>query len=384
VPAREVLRRSAIWSLLVGYLVVAICALVLSGDLFVIVGWTAFPVIGALILIHRPGHNVGRVLLSIGVLWAIVAGSILAIELLGAQSAEWLRLSLSVVGNGAGVFAYVALMLVVLIFPTGRVETTAGRVLLLLLVALTALTLIACLFVPVPTSDLARPWLLEALGTTTGPDGFFTNLAVPVLIAAELLELSVRWNRSDRSERFQYRWFAVGCAIVIALLIGDAVWQSLSPTTHGSAADVGWLVVLPVNAIPIAIGFAILRYGLYSIGRVVSRAVSYAVVSAAVVAVYSLVVTSVTWVMPAASALPVAIATLAAATLFLPILRRVQHHVDRHFDRQHYDAQRVVAAFGERLRTGIDPTRTVDDLQQAVETTFQPASLGLWTREVLP
>ena len=59
--------------------------------------------------------------------------------------------------------------------------------------------------------------------------------------------------------------------------------------------------------------------------------------------------------------------------------RRVQRGLDRRFDRERYDAQKVVDVFGERVRTGADPASTTDDLRLAVQTTLQPASLGVWT-----
>jgi hypothetical protein len=55
--------------------------------------------------------------------------------------------------------------------------------------------------------------------------------------------------------------------------------------------------------------------------------------------------------------------------------------VDRRFDRERYDAARIVDAFGEQLRTAVDPARTTGDLATAVDKALQPASLGLWTRE---
>ena len=77
----------------------------------------------------------------------------------------------------------------------------------------------------------------------------------------------------------------------------------------------------------------------------------------------------------------VALATLAAAAVFLPALRFLRRSVDRVFNRSQYDAERVVLAFGERIRNGADPHTAGSDLVGAVGRTLQPTAIGLWVRQ---
>ena len=110
-----------------------------------------------------------------------------------------------------------------------------------------------------------------------------------------------------------------------------------------------------INAIPVTIGIAVLRYRLFEIDRVISRTVAYAVVTVLLVGTYALVVTSVSRLLPQSQQLAVAGATLAAAALFRPLLRRVQERVDRRFNRARYDATREVEGYASSLRDSVDP-----------------------------
>ena len=124
------------------------------------------------------------------------------------------------------------------------------------------------------------------------------------------------------------------------------------------------------------------RYRLYELDRVVSRTVSYAVVSLTLVAVYVGVVTTASGLLPDSSdGLVVAVATLAAAALFRPVLSRVQGTVDRRFNRQRYDGQMAVEQFADRMRHQVHPAVVSDELMATLEKTVRPSALALWTRE---
>ncbi|HEV2935985.1 MAG TPA: hypothetical protein VGY96_22920, partial [Streptosporangiaceae bacterium] len=75
----------------------------------------------------------------------------------------------------------------------------------------------------------------------------------------------------------------------------------------------------------------------------------------------------------------VAAATLAAAGLFNPIRRLVQHAVDRRFNRARYDAEATVAAFAARLKNAVDLDAVRDDLASVVQAALEPAHVWVWT-----
>ena len=133
--------------------------------------------------------------------------------------------------------------------------------------------------------------------------------------------------------------------------------------------------------IPLSIGFAILRYRLYDLDRIVSRTVSYAAVSGVLIATYVGLVTGVSRLIPDNSkSLAVAASTLGVAALLQPLRRRVQAVVDRRFNRSRYDSARLVEAFTVRLREQVDLVALEADLLGVVHQTMEPTSARLWLR----
>lgn len=202
----------------------------------------------------------------------------------------------------------------------------------------------------------------------------FGGLLAPSFIGS-IASLFVRYRRANGLQRTQLRWVLWVLGLVVSVLILS--W-AVPEDVRLLQEFVQQSAYLSYVLVPLAILVAVLRYRLYEIDRIISRTVSYALVSLVVVGVYLLVVTSVHWLLPELPAIGVAIATLAAAGLFLPVLRWVRRIVDRRFDRERYNAEKVVDAFGDRLRNGADPHTTPQDLTRAVEQTLQPSKVGLW------
>ena len=125
---------------------------------------------------------------------------------------------------------------------------------------------------------------------------------------------------------------------------------------------------------------AILRYRLYDIDRIISRTLAYAIVTGLLVGVYAGLVLLAQQVLRTSSPVAVAASTLAAAALFAPVRRRVQHTVDRRFNRARYDADQTIAEFAARAKdaTDLDSVRT--DLAASVSRALEPAHVTVWIR----
>jgi hypothetical protein len=131
-------------------------------------------------------------------------------------------------------------------------------------------------------------------------------------------------------------------------------------------------------ALPVSMGVAVFRYRLLDIDRILSRTLSYAIVTGLLVGVYAGLVLLATWVLTVHAPLAVAAATLAAAALFTPVRRRVQRAVDRRFNRARYDADRTIAAFATRLQDAVDLDTVKTSLLAAVAGSVEPAHLPVW------
>jgi hypothetical protein len=128
------------------------------------------------------------------------------------------------------------------------------------------------------------------------------------------------------------------------------------------------------------VAVAVLRYRLWDLDRLVSRTVTYALVTALLVVPYLLVVPAASRLAEGSGSLAVAAATLAVAALFRPLRRRVQDLVDRRFNRRRYDAARTLDAFAVRLRDQVDLDALEGELLGVVDQTMQPTQASLWLR----
>jgi hypothetical protein len=80
------------------------------------------------------------------------------------------------------------------------------------------------------------------------------------------------------------------------------------------------------------------------------------------------------------SSVAVAVSTLIVAGLFLPVRRRVQRLVDRHFYRSKIDAEAMLGRFGARLQHEADLETLVAELDHVVRDALQPALVAVWLR----
>ena len=185
----------------------------------------------------------------------------------------------------------------------------------------------------------------------------------------------VAYRRSTGESRQQLKALMTGGALGLF-----GMFAALGPgSTFGTdvVTDVGIMVLA---ALPISIGVGILKYRLYEIDRLISRTLSYLIVTGLLVGVFAAIVVLGTRVLPFSSPVAVAASTLAAAGLFNPLRGRVQRLVDRRFNRTRYDAEAIIAVFTLRLRYAVDLETVQSGLLAAVNQAVAPTHASVWIR----
>jgi hypothetical protein len=186
---------------------------------------------------------------------------------------------------------------------------------------------------------------------------------------------AMSYRRSSGERRQQLKWLLAGSVLAA---ISFALDNLLSASSGILSATSGTVTALALLGLPVCVGVAILRYRLYDIDRIISRTLSYAIVTGVLIGVYAGLVLLATEVLAIKSPVAVAGSTLAAAALFNPVRRMVQRAVDRRFNRARYDADRIVAAFAARLQDTVDPDSVQAELASTVRDALEPVHLAVW------
>jgi hypothetical protein len=261
-----------------------------------------------------------------------------------------------------------------LLFPTGRSLSPRWRPVTWLAVGLVVAYTVAAALSPSLQLDgrtIANPIGVAGMEQDRGLLGAVLSGLLLVVLAAAIVSLIMRFRRSQGVERQQLKWFTYAGALVL-----------LAPLSNGLIGNVSYV---PLLALPVAVGVAVLRYRLYDIDRLINRTLVYGLLTALLAGVYTGLVLVLGQLFGAGvgrdpPSWAVAGATLAAASLFQPARRRIQAVVDRRFNRRKYNAAKTVEAFSARLRDEVDLDALSAELLGVVEQTMQPTRASLWLR----
>jgi hypothetical protein len=280
----------------------------------------------------------------------------------------------------------VVFVVAILLFPDGRLPTRFWRWVLRVYVVL-FVTLLVAEAVAIAGALAAHPVRVDesgGLAAVDHPVGWFNAVQGMIIIGIFVLSLSfilrqaLSWRRATGERRQQLKWLASGASVsIVCLILAGNVGASSGngPTFWGVLGGLAWM---GVTALPVSIGVAILKYRLYEIDRIISRTLAYAIVTGLLVGVYAGLVLLATEVFGFHSGVAVAVSTLVAAALFSPVRRRVQHVVDRRFNRARYDAERTVNEFAGRLQDVVDPDAVRADLAGVVDAALEPTHVSVW------
>jgi hypothetical protein len=340
--------------------------------------------VGVLLAARRPRNPIGWLLLALLLLTADPAGGYAIVDYRmhhGSLPLGWV--SVLFLGTSPAVPVLVTILL--WLFPDGRLPPGRWRRVSQALIAAGALLSVVTSVAPGVTAVAGHDVHIDAGGNLYPVSPAWTiaaNVTAVVVIASLLawLVLQVpRYRHSSGERREQLKWLYSGATVFICAFLGALAGPSAAGEAFGSDGPlVNDFIELGGSVFVVCIGVAVLKYRLYSIDRIVSRVISYAIITAVLAGVFAGLVVLATQVLPFKEPVAVAAATLAAAALFNPLRRRVQHRVDRKFNRARYNAEMVVAAFTARLRQSVDFDTVQGDLVNAVHEAFQPAHISLW------
>jgi hypothetical protein len=261
-----------------------------------------------------------------------------------------------------------------LLFPDGRPPSDRWRILARIdLVVIGALALLLATQPGEINAGVVNPLGVDAAGTAAA----IAPVVVAVILAliAGFVSAVVRYRRADPTQRVQLR----ECLFAVCLTFVGFVLITVVDAT-------AVLYTIDYALIPVAVGLAMLRYRLYDVDVVIRRTLVYAVLVAALAAVYLAGIAVFGMTVRAAtglqSSLAVTLSTLAVAAAFHPFRRRIQHAVDRRFSRAAYDAQTAIETFAGELRQQIDLDVLSDRLLETVRDTVRPRTASVWLAPV--
>jgi hypothetical protein len=362
----------------------------LGGALFLI-----FPLVGALIASRRPRNAIGWILLAEGLLWMFL-GMTDYYGLYGVARPGSVPFPVGVAGINNFMWVPAVGLLgtyVLLLFPDGMLPSARWRPLAWLSGAVILWVSVGTALAPGPLQNLGgvqnpfgllQPWMMPV---------FWAALPLlPLCMVASVLSLVLRYRRSRGEERQQIKWIAFAASFVGLLYLIAMVCAFIFPSGSWFQAGsplwldlLGYAALISFTLVPIAVGFAVLRYRLYEIDIIINRTLVYGLLTVSLALVYFGGVTGLQRLLAPAvgqdGQLAIVASTLAIAALFNPLRRRIQELVDRRFYRRKYDARKTLEEFGAKLRDETDLEALNGELLAVVRETVQPEHVSVWLRE---
>ena len=320
---------------------------------------------GCILMTRRPGHPMGPLLCIIGLADAFATVPYLYARYTLVHSPGSLPFSTAALWMNTWAYApatSLGAMVLLLVFPDGRLLSRRFRPALWAALAFIPLSIAGYAFAPQNLGPLFRhmhnPYAIPRL------TGWFDACQALAIVcglvggAGAAASVTLRWRRADRVGRQQLKWLLAVLPFTIASLIATVVFPGTLSLALGVPAGI---------AMPIAIGIAVLRYRLYEIDILLSRAVLYGLLTAGMAGVYLAVVVIAhsLFEVPSRSLAVQVIATVLAASALWPLHDRAQRAVDRLFYGDRGVPYEALTRLGRRVEEAAD---TETALQSVVRT----------------
>jgi signal transduction histidine kinase len=336
--------------------------------------------LGIVVAAKRPDNLVGALLTLVGLLpIGIAAGEAYSDAYAARPDLVPVSALLTSLDPGMWMFLYVPPALLALVFPDGHLPAgRRWRALAAALIAVPIAFVILAAFDPTPFEPpfAGVPHVFDA-GPLTPITGAVGIALLPIflgLLIATAASVVVRHRReTDPVRRAQVKWFALGALFVPATLL--LCWLSYLLTDGPDLVLVG--LAATYLAIPAATAIAVLRYDLYDVDRAFSAAVTYGIVTTALLAFYTVATFLAGVALGRQSTVAAAAATALCAALLAPLRIRLQRWVDARF---YPSRQRALAAIDDlRTRTHAGTARP-EQLEDVLRTALRDPGLRIGYR----
>ena len=327
-------------------------------DPYAAVGMLVIILVGGYLASKRPGNLLGWFFLVIALIWQLsslvaqyaVYGLETRPPLPWAAAALWVSLWLSAI-------TLIALPTIpLLLFPSGRLDgrwekmTASG-------IAIAIVILVGALM----SGRVVPPGFPELFDRTPHPFSSGEALWNPVLgiliggicglIAISML--FYRFYMARGVARQQYKWVMLVMVLLVVVYIADFFARMLETGLHVVTDP---MFALISGLIPVAMAVAILRYQLWDIDFIISRALIYGALSACVIAIY---IVTVAWLgtvfRSGGGPILSLLATAIVAVLFQPLRVRIQGIVNQLLYGERDEPYAVISRLGRRLEDSFVP-----------------------------
>ena len=346
-----------------------------------------FALVGVVVARRRPGNPIGWLMLLIAPISTLGAdGGLYGVVAFRMGHPDLPLARLGVALTIGWIAVLLLLPLPILLFPDGALPSPRWRWTVWAYLA-DSVILLAALAVKDAAAFTDKVVVVGSFGELQSLSGNAKGTSATIVSLAFLVYavLALSWvvgrllsyRHSRGVHRQQLKWLISGGVTGVVGAVVGLMWSGNADVALRVVADAGSFALI---AVPASLGVGILKYRLYDIDRLISRTLSYALVTALLVGVYVGLVTLATRALPLSSPIGVAASTLTVAALFTPLRRRAQRIVDRRFNRAGYDADATIAGFAARLRDEVDLDRVQRDLLDVVRRAVEPAHVTVWIR----
>src|SRR6266487_803035 len=331
----------------------------------------AVPVVGFVLASRRPANRVGWLFLVAGL--ALGLGGFLSEyglhalvvapgSLPAGRAFAWLA-------NWIWVIPVAMLAFVFLLFPTGRLRSRRWRP--------------AAWFVGGAFTFTGVVLLVHATRIWSDPFGSASQAENPLLLATVLIlvvaalvvsvvAVVVRFARSRGEERLQLKWFAAAAVLVVATFIASMVTDSVVAAVLSNLAFL---------CLWVAVSIAVLKYRLYDIDIVISKAVLYGSLAVFITAVYAGLVVGVgTLAGGRDRPLLAALAAAVVAVAFQPVRQRAGRLANRVVYGRRATPYQVLSDFAHRIGGAYASEDVLPQMAQIVAAGTGAKTVVIWLR----